>query len=204
MSAVCLVRRGGSRRKGAGKGTRPRPATTPVKAHVQLRFDAQRARLVMTRVAWLMTRTAPRWTRRAAATRGARGVCAARCASRAGRTSGTPSVPTTGLPDNVPLDVLARMPNRKAQQRPTPATQSILNATAAPREVAPKSNLMVPRRRHAASMSNATIRHCSRLAGRGCVELSDPAADGPGKCRGMPRGTRPSNGATHGPPPTNL
>ena len=109
-----------------------------------------------------------------------------------------------GLPDNVPLDVLARMPNRKAQQRPTPATQSILNATAAPREVAPKSNLMVPRRRHAASMSNATIRHCSRLAGRGCVELSDPAADGPGKCRGMPRGTRPSNGATHGPPPTNL
>ena len=51
MSAFCLVegRRGGSRRKGAGKGPRPRPATTPVKAHVQLRFDAQRARLVMTR-----------------------------------------------------------------------------------------------------------------------------------------------------------
>eukprot|EP00964_Phaeocystis_antarctica_P017253 scaffold9518_cov31-Phaeocystis_antarctica.AAC.1 len=53
MSAFCPVelegRRGGSRRKGAGKGPRPRPATTPVKAHAQLRFDAQRARLVMTR-----------------------------------------------------------------------------------------------------------------------------------------------------------
>ena len=57
-----------------------------------------------------------------------------------------------GLPDNVPLDVLARMPDRKAQQRPAPATQSILNATAAPREVAPKSNVMVPRMRHPASI----------------------------------------------------
>eukprot|EP00964_Phaeocystis_antarctica_P007487 scaffold4053_cov21-Phaeocystis_antarctica.AAC.1 len=48
MSAFCLVegRRGGSRRIGAGKGPRPRPATTPVKAHAQLRFYAQRARLV--------------------------------------------------------------------------------------------------------------------------------------------------------------
>eukprot|EP00964_Phaeocystis_antarctica_P135974 scaffold100378_cov30-Phaeocystis_antarctica.AAC.1 len=41
MSAFCLVE-GRSRRKGAGKGPRPPPATTPVKAH------AQRARLVMT------------------------------------------------------------------------------------------------------------------------------------------------------------
>eukprot|EP00964_Phaeocystis_antarctica_P067673 scaffold40955_cov101-Phaeocystis_antarctica.AAC.4 len=53
MSAFCPVelegRRGGSRRKGTGKGPRPRPATTPVKAHAQLRFDAQRARLVMAR-----------------------------------------------------------------------------------------------------------------------------------------------------------
>eukprot|EP00964_Phaeocystis_antarctica_P036599 scaffold20907_cov32-Phaeocystis_antarctica.AAC.1 len=49
-------------------------------------------------------------------------------------------------------------------------------------------------------LSNATICHCSRLAGRDCVELPDPATDGPGKCRGMPRGTRPSDGAAHGPP----
>eukprot|EP00964_Phaeocystis_antarctica_P037375 scaffold21342_cov82-Phaeocystis_antarctica.AAC.1 len=50
-AAFCLVegRRGGSRRKGAGKGPRPRPAAKPVKAHAQLRFDSQRARLVMTR-----------------------------------------------------------------------------------------------------------------------------------------------------------
>eukprot|EP00964_Phaeocystis_antarctica_P015211 scaffold8398_cov25-Phaeocystis_antarctica.AAC.1 len=49
MADFCLVEglRGGSRRKGAGKGPRPRPATTPMKAHAQLRFDAQRARLVM-------------------------------------------------------------------------------------------------------------------------------------------------------------
>ena len=46
-------------------------------------------------------------------------------------------------------------------------------------------------------LSNATIRHCSRLAGRDCVELPDPATDGPGKCRGMPRGIRPSDGAAH-------
>ena len=46
-------------------------------------------------------------------------------------------------------------------------------------------------------LSNATIRHCSRLAGRDCVELPDPATDGPGKFRGMPRGTRPSDGAAH-------
>ena len=57
-----------------------------------------------------------------------------------------------GLPDNVPLDVLARMPDRKAQQRPAPATQSILKATAVPREVAPKSSSMVPRVRHPAGM----------------------------------------------------
>eukprot|EP00964_Phaeocystis_antarctica_P120382 scaffold84127_cov27-Phaeocystis_antarctica.AAC.1 len=51
-AAFCPVdegRRGGSRRKGAGKGPRPRPATKPVKAHAQPRFDAQRACLVMTR-----------------------------------------------------------------------------------------------------------------------------------------------------------
>ena len=34
-------------------------------------------------------------------------------------------------------------------------------------------------------------------ADRDGVELSDPATDGPGKCRGMPRGTRPSDGAAH-------
>jgi len=44
-------------------------------------------------------------------------------------------------------------------------------------------------------LSNATIRHCSRLAGRDCVELPEPATDGPGKCRGMPRGTSPSDDA---------
>ena len=30
-------------------------------------------------------------------------------------------------------------------------------------------------------------------ADRDGVELSDPATDGPGKCRGMPRGTRPTD-----------
>jgi len=51
-AAFCPVegRRGGSRRKGAGKGPRPRPAAKPVEAHAQLRFDAQRARLVRVRV----------------------------------------------------------------------------------------------------------------------------------------------------------
>lgn len=57
-----------------------------------------------------------------------------------------------GLPGNVPLDVLARLPDHKAQQRPAPATQSILKATAVPREVAPKSSSMVPRVRHPAGM----------------------------------------------------
>eukprot|EP00964_Phaeocystis_antarctica_P005995 scaffold3270_cov106-Phaeocystis_antarctica.AAC.6 len=33
-----------------------------------------------------------------------------------------------------------------------------------------------------------------RPAGRDYVELPDPATDGPGKCRGIPRGTRPSDG----------
>ena len=47
-------------------------------------------------------------------------------------------------------------------------------------------------------LTNATIRHCSRLAGRDCVELSDTAMDGPGKCRGIPRGTRLSDEAYSG------
>ena len=57
-----------------------------------------------------------------------------------------------GLPGNVPLDVLARLPDHRAQQRPAPATQSVLKATAAPREVAPKSSSMVPRVRHPAGL----------------------------------------------------
>ena len=57
-----------------------------------------------------------------------------------------------GLPGNVPLDVLARLPDHRAQQRPTPATQSVLKATAAPREVASKSSSMVPRVRHPAGL----------------------------------------------------
>ena len=57
-----------------------------------------------------------------------------------------------GLPGNVPLDVLARLPDHRAQQRPAPATQSVLKATAAPHEVAPKSSSMVPRVRHPAGL----------------------------------------------------
>ena len=37
------------------------------------------------------------------------------------------------------------------------------------------------------------IPRSSRPAGRDYVELPDPATDGPGKCRGIPRGTRPSD-----------
>ena len=58
----------------------------------------------------------------------------------------------TALPGNVPLDVLARLPDHKAQQRPAPAAQPAAKATAAPREPAPSNSAMVPHVRHPAGL----------------------------------------------------
>ena len=57
-----------------------------------------------------------------------------------------------GLPGNVPLDVLARLPDHKAQQRLATTTQSTLKATPAPHEAGPKRSSMVPSVRHPVGM----------------------------------------------------